>query len=61
MIVPPKTWMAGMFSRAAAIIVPGMFLSQPATTTSPSNPSAKETSSMESAMTSRLTSEAFIP
>ncbi len=36
---------------------PGMFLSQPPIATTPSKPSAPETVSMESAMTSRETSE----
>ena len=44
-----------------AMTVPGRFLSHPATAMSPSNHSARETSSMESAMTSRLTREAFMP
>ena len=44
-----------------AINAAGVFLSQPPTTISASMPSAKATVSMESAMTSRLTSDAFIP
>jgi len=44
-----------------AIIIPGMFLSQPPMVTSPSIRSPKETSSTESAMTSREMSDAFIP
>ena len=48
-------------SRAIAIKQPGIFLSQPATVISPSIRSPKVTTSMESAMTSRLTREAFIP
>ena len=36
---------------------PGMFLSQPPIVTRPSNPSAAATVSIESAMTSRDTSE----
>ena len=47
--------------RAIAIIAPGMFLSQAATTTRPSMLSPNVTVSMESAMTSRLTSDAFMP
>ncbi len=47
--------------RAAAISMPGSDLSQPAIATRPSNRSACMTSSTESAMTSRLTSEALIP
>ena len=46
---------------AIAIIAPGMFLSQAATTISPSMLSPKVTVSMESAMTSLLTREAFMP
>ena len=45
----------------AAIIIPGRFLSQPATVTRASIRSPNETSSTESAMTSREMSEAFIP
>ena len=48
-------------SRAMAIIAPGMFLSHAATTTRPSMLSPKVTVSMESAMTSRLTRDAFMP
>ena len=44
-----------------AIIPPGMFLSQPPTTTTPSMHCAEATVSIESAMTSRETSEYFIP
>ena len=44
-----------------AIIAPGMFLSQAATTIRPSILSPKVTVSMESAMTSRLTRDAFMP
>ena len=40
-----------------AMAQPGMFLSQPPIATNPSNPSAPTTVSMESAMTSRETSE----
>ena len=39
---------------------PGIVLSQPTRTTSASRPSPRATSSIESAMTSRLISEAFI-
>ena len=42
-------------------MAPGMFLSQAATTDNPSIPSVKQTVSIESAITSRLTSEPFIP
>ncbi len=44
-----------------AIIEPGNDLSQPATGTTPSKRSAKHTVSIESAITSRLTSDPFIP
>ena len=40
---------------------PGMVLSQPTSATTASNRWPRPTSSMESAMTSRLTSEAFMP
>jgi hypothetical protein len=52
---------AGRFSRAIAIIIPGIDLSQPPVATRPSSRSACITASTESAMTSRLTSEARIP
>ena len=44
-----------------AIMQPGMFLSQPPMATKPSMPSQPTTVSMESAMTSRETSEYFMP
>ncbi len=47
--------------RIAAIIIPGMFLSQPPIVTSPSMCSPNATSSTESAIISRETSDAFIP
>ena len=50
-----------MFIRAIAIIAPGMFLSQPPTATTPSMLWAPQAVSIESAMTSRETSEYFIP
>jgi hypothetical protein len=53
--------MAGMFKRAMAIMAPGMFLSQPPMATSPSWLWALQTVSMLSAMTSRETSEYFMP
>ena len=46
---------------ASAIRQPGMFLSQPPIATKPSMPSQPTTVSMESAITSRETSEYFIP
>ena len=61
MIDPPYMKMDGTFKRAMAIMQPGIFLSQPAMVISPSMRSPKVTSSMESAMTSRLTNEVFIP
>ena len=53
--------MPGMFIRAIAIMAPGMFLSQPPTHTTPSIDSAPQAVSIASAMTSRETSEYFIP
>ena len=50
-----------MLRRAIAMSEPGMFLSQAATATRPSMLSPKHTVSMESAMTSRLTRDAFMP
>ena len=50
-----------MFIRAIAIMAPGMFLSHPPTATTPSMLCAPQTVSMESAMTSRDTSEYFMP
>ena len=48
-------------SRAAAIIMPGRDLSQPASSTEPSSRSAIITVSTESAITSRETSEKCMP
>ena len=50
-----------MFNRASAIAAPGIVLSQPTSTMRPSKPLPRATSSIESAITSRLTSEARIP
>ncbi len=50
-----------MFSRASAITTPGMVLSQPQMATTASKACARTNSSIESAITSRDTSEAFIP
>ncbi len=61
MIEPPYRKTEGRSVRIEAIIIPGMFLSQPPIVTSPSIRSPKETSSTESAMSSREISEAFIP
>ena len=60
-IDPPYRNAAARSSRAAAISIPGRLLSQPASSTVPSKRSACTTSSTESAMTSRETSEARIP
>ena len=51
----------GMLSRASAIDAAGIVLSQPTRMMRPSKPLPRVTSSIESAITSRLTSEAFIP
>ena len=51
----------GRSSRAIAMTVPGMVLSQPESVTRPSKWYPRATSSMESATTSLLTSDAFIP
>jgi hypothetical protein len=53
--------MPGMFIRSIPIIPPGMFLSQPPITTTPSMLWLIVAVSMQSAMTSRDTSEYFIP
>ena len=50
-----------MFRRHAPITIPGSDLSQPAIVTRPSKRSACATSSTESAITSRLTSDARMP
>ena len=50
-----------MSSRASAIAAPGMVLSQPTRMTSASNRLPRVTSSIESAITSRLTSEVRMP
>ena len=60
-IVPPYRNAAGTFSLAQAISMPGSDLSQPAIATSASNRSACTINSTESAITSRLTSDAFMP
>ncbi len=51
----------GTSSRARAITQPGIVLSQPDKATTPSNRWPRATSSIESAITSRLTSDVFIP
>jgi hypothetical protein len=58
---PPYKKTDGRFVRAAAINMPGSDLSQPAIVTIASNRSPCMTSSTESAMTSRDTSEARMP
>ena len=58
---PPETKMVGMFTRAAAMSRPGTFLSQAATITRPSNGCAVAIASTLSAMSSRETSEYFMP
>ena len=58
---PPEQKMVGIFSRAAAISRPGMFLSQLGIITRPSNWWAMTMASVESAMRSRVTREYFIP
>ena len=50
-----------MSRRASAITAAGIVLSQPTSTTRPSNRLPRATSSIESAMTSRLMSEVFMP
>jgi hypothetical protein len=50
-----------MSRRANAIAAPGPVLSQPKMQTSPSKRWPRATSSIESATTSRLTSDAFMP
>ena len=58
---PLYTKTLGRLSRAAAINIAGMLLSQPAKPTNPSNRSACITVSTLSQITSRLTSEARMP
>ncbi len=60
-IVPLYRIRPGMPSRPSAIAAAGMVLSQPTRQTRPSNRCPRATSSMESAMTSRLISDAFMP
>ena len=60
-VEPLYTNTLGKFSRAAAISIPGMLLSQPARPTKPSKRSACTTVSTLSVMTSRLTKLARIP
>ena len=60
-IAPPLTTTDGILSRAAAISMPGTTLSQFGIRTRPSKPLAVATASMESAISSRLASENFMP
>ena len=53
--------MDGLFNLAIAIKQPGIFLSQPPIVSIPSKPSAPETVSIESAITSLEIREYFIP
>jgi hypothetical protein len=53
--------MAGTLARSMPIRPPGMFLSQPPTTSTPSIHWPCTQVSMQSAITSRLTSEYFMP
>jgi hypothetical protein len=53
--------MLGRSSRASAITQPGIVLSQPESAITPSKRWPRATSSIESAITSRETSEVFIP
>src|SRR6185312_14407221 len=57
---PPYSTIPGIFSRSSAIAPPGMVLSQATSVTRPSNMWPRATSSIESAITSRLTRDAFI-
>ena len=60
-MVPPYTIREGRFRRAAAMIVPGMFLSQPGRDTLASYHCAPMTVSMESAIRSRDWREKDMP
>ena len=60
-IGPPLTTIAGMFRRSAAMSIPGMILSQLGTSTSASKGCAMTMTSIESAISSRLASEYFMP
>ena len=60
-IGPPLTNTVGIFTRMAAIIIPGVILSQLGIQTMPSNQCADTTVSTESAMISRLGNEYLIP
>src|SRR5687768_13759261 len=60
-IGPPETKTAGIFTRAAAIIMPGTILSQFGMQTTPSKQWARSIVSTQSAINSREASEYFIP
>ena len=60
-IGPPEQKMAGILSRAAAMSSPGTFLSQLGIITRPSNWWARAMASVESAISSRVTREYFMP
>ena len=60
-IGPPLMTMAGMLRRSAAMSIPGVILSQLVTSTSPSKGWAVAITSTESAISSRLASEYFMP
>ncbi len=61
MIDPPYRTMPGRSTRTSAIAEPGVVLSHAARHTTASNMCPRVTSSIESATTSRLTSEVFMP
>ena len=61
LMVPPYTRIAGMFMRITPINAPGRFLSQPPMARTPSMNWLCTAVSMASAMTSRDTSEYFMP
>jgi hypothetical protein len=58
---PPYKVSPGMSSRPSTMPMAGMVLSQPEMVTMPSNMWPRATSSTESAITSRLTREVFMP
>ena len=60
-IGPPETKMEGIFTRAAAISIPGTILSQLGMKTTPSKQWARSMVSTQSAISSRLAREYFMP
>ena len=60
-MLPPYMNTEGTFSRTMAIMMPGRVLSHPARPTRPSYAWPRMVSSVESAITSRETSELFMP